>query len=169
MPVPEVVAGVRALMEGRVDGAVAAVGMGIVSEADARVGVRFLPAGQDPKGVRIASGIMPGGQVSIRSKGPAGVKSDIPIWSYGISIVASTHMSDELAYTIIKTWWEHWKELEPIHPQLRGWNPDVFVQEIATIPYHPGAIKLYKEKGKWSAEMDRNQEALMKGELLFLK
>ena len=169
VPVPEVVSGVRALMEGRVDGAVAAVGMGIVSEADARVGVRFLPAGQDPKGVRVAGGIMPGGQITIRKPGPAGIKAEIPIWSYGISVVASTHMSDEVAYTIIKTWWEHWKELEPIHPQLRGWNPDVFVQETATIPYHPGAIKLYKEKGKWSANMDKNQAALLRGELPFLK
>jgi len=169
VPVPEVVSGVRALMENRVDAAVAAVGMGIVSEADARVGVRFLPAGQDPKGVRVAGGIMPGGQVTVRRPGPAGIKSDLPIWSYGISIVASTHMSNEVAYAIIKTWSEHWKDLEPIHPQLRGWNPDVFVQETATIPYHPGAIKLYKEMGKWSAEMDRNQEALMKGELPFLK
>ncbi|MBI2183128.1 MAG: hypothetical protein HYU31_20260 [Deltaproteobacteria bacterium] len=110
-----------------------------------------------------------GGQISIGKPGPAGIKTDIPIWSYGISIVASTHMSDELAYTIIKTWWDHWKELGPIHPQLRGWNPDLFVQDIATIPYHSGAIKLYKEKGKWSADMDRNQAALMKGELPFLK
>jgi TRAP transporter TAXI family solute receptor len=169
VPVPEVVSGVRALMEGRVDGAVAAIGMGIVTEADARVGVRFLAAGNDPKGIRVAGGIMPGGKVSIRRPGPAGIKTDIPVWSYGISIVASTHMPDEVAYALVKTWWDHWKELEPIHPQLRGWNPDVFVQETATIPYHPGAIKLYKEKGKWSADMDKNQAALFRGELPFLK
>ena len=169
VPVPEVVSGVRALMEGRVDGAVAAVGMGIISEADARVGVRFLPASQDPEGIRVAAGIMPGGNVNIRRPGPAGIKVDTPLWSYGISIVASTHMSEETAYTIVKTWWEHWKELEPVHPQFRGWNPDVFVQEIATIPYHSGAIKLYKEKGKWTANMGRNQEALLRGELPFLK
>ncbi|MBI2091005.1 MAG: TAXI family TRAP transporter solute-binding subunit [Deltaproteobacteria bacterium] len=169
VPVPEVVSGVRALMEGRVDGAVAAVGMGIVSEADARVGVRFLPAGQGPEGIRVAAGIMPGGNVNIRRPGPAGVKGDTPLWSYGISIVASTHMSEETAYTILKAWWEHWKELEPVHPQFRGWNPDVFVQEIATIPYHSGAIKLYKEKGKWTANMAQNQGALLRGELPFLK
>jgi TRAP transporter TAXI family solute receptor len=169
VPVPEVVSGVRALMEGRVDGAVAAIGMGIVTEADARVGVRFLPAGDNPKGIRVAGGIMPGGKITIRKPGPAGIKTDLPVWSYGISVVASTHMPDEVAYTLVKTWWDHWKELAPIHPQLRGWNHDVFVQETATIPYHPGAIKLYKEMGKWSAEMDKNQQALLKGELPFLK
>ena len=169
VPVPEVVSGVRALMEGRVDGAVAAVGMGIVSEADARVGVRFLPASQDPAGISVAEGIMPGGNVTILRPGPAGIKMDTPTWSYGISIVASTHMSEETAYTVIKTWWEHWKELVPLHPQLRGWNPDVFVQEIATIPYHAGAIKLYKEKEKWSANLDKNQAALLRGELPMLR
>ena len=169
VPVPEVTAGVRALMEGRVDGAVAAVGMGIVSEADARVGVRFLPAGQDPQGLRVAQGIMPGGNVTARAPGPAGIKVETPLFAYGIAIVAPTHMPEAVAHTLLATWADHWKELEPIHPQLRGWRPEIFVSRTATIPYHPGAIKLYKEKGTWTAEMDRNQEALMQGELPFLK
>jgi TRAP transporter TAXI family solute receptor len=169
VPVPEVVSGVRALMEGRVDGAIAAVGMGIVSEADARVGVRFLPAGQQPERVRVAQGIMPGGDVMLRPAGPAGVKTDTSLWSYGIAVVASTNMPDEVAYTLLKSWSEHWKELEPVHPQLRGWAPDRFVQKTATIPYHSGVIKLYKEKGVWTPEMERNQEALLRGELPFLK
>ena len=169
VPVPEVVSGVRALMEGRVDGAIAAVGMGIVSEADARVGVRFLPVGQEPERVSVAQGIMPGANVIVRRAGPAGLKTDTPLWSYGIAVVASTHMPDEVAYTLLKIWSEHWKELEPIHPQFRGWGPDVFVQRTATIPYHPGAIKLYKERRTWTSEMDRDQEILMRGELPFLK
>jgi len=167
--VSEVVSGVRALMEGRVDGAIAAVGMGIVSEADARVGVRFLPAGQNPEGISVAQGIMPGGNVDIRRAGPAGVKADVPIWSYGIAVVASTHMPDEVAYTLVKTWRDHWKELEPVHPQLQGWSPDKFVQKTATIPYHPGAIKLYRETGTWTPEMGHNQEILLRGELPFLR
>lgn len=169
VPVPEVVGGIRALMDGRLDGAIGAVGMGIVSEADARVGVRFLPVGQNPEGIQLAQGIMPGGSVTVRRAGPAGLKTDTPLWSYGIAIVASTHMADEAAYALVKTWWEHWKELEPVHPQFRGWSPDKFVQETATIPYHPGAIKLYKEKGVWSADMERNQTVLLRGELPFVK
>ena len=169
VPVPEVVSGVRAVMEGRADAAAtAAVGMGIVTEADAKVGIRFLPACQNPKGIRVAQGIMPGGQVKVRSAGPAGLKQDTPLWQYPIVVAVSTHMPDEVAYTLVKTWAEHWKQLEPIHPQLRGWRPEIFVQEHATIPYHSGAIKLYKERGLWSSEMDRNQTILLKGELPFL-
>jgi hypothetical protein len=167
--VPEVVAGVRALMDGRVDAAIAAVGMGIVSEAHARVGVRFLPAGQKPEHISVAQGIMPGGNVVVRRAGPPGVKQDTPIWSYGIAVVVSTHMSDELAQSLLKTWSAHWKELGPIHPVLRGWSPDKFARKTATIPYHPGAIKFYKETGRWTSEMDRNHEFLLRGELPFLK
>jgi TRAP transporter TAXI family solute receptor len=170
VPVPEVVSGVRAVMEARADAAAtAAVGMPIVTEADAKVGIRFLPVCQNPEGIRVAQGIMPGGHVTVRKAGPAGIKQDTPLWSYGITVVASTNMPDEAAYALVKTWFEHWKELEPIHPQLRGWRPEVFVQKLATIPYHPGAIKLYREKGLWTPEMDRNQEMLLRGELPFLQ
>jgi TRAP transporter TAXI family solute receptor len=170
VPVPEVVGGVRAVMEGRADAAAtAAVGMGIVTEADAKVGIRFLPVCQDPKGIEVAQGIMPGAHVKIRKAGPAGLKQDTLLWHYGIVVTGSTHMSDEVAYTLVKTWAENWKELEPIHPQLRGWRPEVFVQKLATIPYHPGAIKFFKENGLWSPEMDRAQEMLLRGELPFLK
>ncbi len=167
--VPEVVSGIRALMDGRLDGAIAAVGMGIVSEANARVGVRFLPAGQKPEHISAAQGIMPGGNVSVQRAGPPGVKKDTPIWSYGISVVASTHMSDELVQSLLKTWSAHWKELGPIHPKLRGWSPDKFARTNATIPYHPGAIKFYKETGKWTSEMESNHAILQRGELPFLK
>jgi TRAP transporter TAXI family solute receptor len=169
VPVPEVVGGVRAVMEGRADAAAtAAVGMGIVTEADAKVGIRFLPVCQDAAGIRVAQGIMPGGHVKVRKAGPAGLKQDTPLWHYGIVVSASTHMGDDVAYNLVKTWAEHWKELEPIHPQLRGWRPEVFVQKLATVPYHRGAIKFYKEKRLWSAEMERNQEVLLRGELPFL-
>ena len=58
-----------------------------------------------------------------------------------------------------------YKELQPIHPQFRGWKPEIYVNKLATVPYHPGAIKFYKEKGAWTAEHDKLQERLLKGEL----
>jgi hypothetical protein len=35
------------------------------------------------------------------------------------------------------------------------------VDEDATIPYHPGAVKYFKEVGAWSAKMDAVQKKLL--------
>ncbi len=167
--VPEVTAGVQALMEGRAEVAIAAVGMPAVTEADAKVGVRFLPYSEDPKDVKAAQAVMPSGKVDLEKPGESGIKVNTPIWSYPISVVGSTHMSDDAAYALVKAWWDNYKELEPIHAQLVGWAPKVFVQDVATVPFHPGAIKFYKEKGVWGAKQDEMQASLLKDELPFLK
>ncbi len=44
---------------------------------------------------------------------------------------------------------------------LKEWTPDRFVSKEALIPYHPGAIRFYKEKGVWTDEMAKLQEALL--------
>ena len=72
-------------------------------------------------------------------------------------------MTDDVAYTLVKTWWDYSKELWPMHPQLRGWGPDLFVWKDAPVPYHPGAIKFYKEKGVWTPDMEDLQKRLLGG------
>ena len=37
---------------------------------------------------------------------------------------------------------------------LASWRQDRMVSRKAFIPYHPGAIKFYKEKGVWNKQMD---------------
>jgi TRAP transporter TAXI family solute receptor len=165
MPVTEVVTGVRALMDGRVDIAIAAVGMPIVAEADASIGVRFLSEPMDPASIKRHQSIMPGSTIRPVPTGIPGVKAETPVGHVPIVIQTSTHMSNDTAYALVKAWWDYHKELEPIHPQFRGWKPDIYVTKLATIPYHPGAIKFYKENGVWTAEYDKMQERLLKGEV----
>ena len=168
MPVTEVVSGVRALMDGRVDIAIGAVGMPIVAEADASIGVRFLPEPMDPESIKRHQAVMSGSTIRPVHPGIPGIKTETPVGHVPIVIQASTHMPEDAAYALVKAWWDHYKELEPIHPQFRGWVPDVYVTKLTTIPYHPGAIKFYKEKGVWTDEYNKMQERLLKGEILLL-
>jgi len=166
--VTEVVAGMRALMDGRVDIAIGAVGMPIVAEANARIGVRFLSVPADPGAIKRHQLIMPGSTIKSVPPGIPGVKVATTIGHVPIVIQSSTHMPDDVAYALVKVLWDNYKELGPIHPQFRGWEPKIYVSDLASIPYHPGSIKFYKEMGVWTAKHDDVQKRLLKGELPFL-
>jgi hypothetical protein len=167
--VPGPVPGVKAVMEGRADATNAAVGMGVVSEADATVGVRFLPGSMDPQDIKKATRVYPGGTYKVWKPGPAGIKTDTPLWTYATLGVTSIHLPDAVAYELLSAWWKYYEETWPLHPACKGWKPEMFVIKDVTVPYHSGAIKFYKEKGVWDAKMDKIQERLLKGEYPFLE
>jgi len=163
-------AAVRALAEGRLDAACVAVGMGTIAEADAQVGVRYLDAPKDSANLKVAQGMMPGGRVvTLKGGSSAGVPKDTQLWGYPTVLLVPSNMPDNVAYTLVKTWWDNYAKLAPLSPQLADWKPDIFVSKTATVPYHPGAIAFYKEKGVWTKDMEDAQQELLKGELLFLK
>lgn len=77
-------------------------------------------------------------------------------WFY---LVTTPKLSDEEAYEISKGVWINYKELGPVNPRFpRDWKPENMVTTHAGIPYHPGAIKWFKEKGVWTPEMDQLQQ-----------
>lgn len=166
--VPGAAAGVTALMEGRVDLASASIGMPVVSEANARVGVRFLPLSTKPEDVKAVAKVFPGSTVAVRQPGPPGVKEPTALMNYPLMVTTSTHLPDHVAYALVKTWWDNHKETWTLHPACKDWSPKDFVIKNVTVPYHPGAIKFYKENGAWGPEMDQVQERLLKGEYPFL-
>lgn len=90
--------------------------------------------------------------------GPLYVKGDIPAGSYkgqdkavaNIDVwnllVADKKMSDEMAYTIVKTLMEHQDELVAVHREAK--NITAQAQAGASpIPLHPGARKYWEEQG----------------------
>jgi TRAP-type uncharacterized transport system substrate-binding protein len=91
-----------------------------------------------------------------------------PMWTYPVLTVTSVHLLDEIAYEMLRVLAENYKEAQPLHPAIKEWEPKLMVMKNITVPYHDGAIKFYKEKGLWSAEMDTVQARLLKGEYPFL-
>jgi uncharacterized protein len=89
----------------------------------------------------------------------AGVtKSTVPEGLYGVvgkgyvspgflqQFIADAGLSDELVYRVTKLWWERIKEIKEVAPVFGG--ADVrMAMEHATIPFHPGALRYYKEVG----------------------
>src|SRR6476620_946973 len=62
-------------------------------------------------------------------------------------IVTNDKMSNEDAYTIVKTLVEKKADIVAVHKEAESFSLDNQVQERSPIPFHPGALKYFKEKG----------------------
>jgi TRAP transporter TAXI family solute receptor len=77
-----------------------------------------------------------------------GVAEPVPSVGSSNVLIANRSMPDQLAYDIVRTMFEHQGELATIHPEARKLS----LQRAAAgspAEFHPGAIKLYREKGVW--------------------
>ncbi|MBI2357858.1 MAG: TAXI family TRAP transporter solute-binding subunit [Deltaproteobacteria bacterium] len=163
MPVSGVVTGIQALIDGRVEASTcSSPGMPIIREADARIGVRWLPIETHPQAVKSMQKIFPGSFPDTLKSGDApGLKETIPVVGYHFYFSSGTKAEDNTVYQVLKTLWEHNEDLFKINPQLKYWTHDQVVQENAAIPYHPAAIRFLKEKRVWTPEMDKVQQELL--------
>src|SRR5215813_1183260 len=62
-------------------------------------------------------------------------------------IVTNDKMSNDDAYTIVKTLVERKADIVAVHKEAESFSLDNQVQERSPIPFHPGALKYFKEKG----------------------
>jgi TRAP transporter TAXI family solute receptor len=161
--VPGVGPAIRALIEGRADASgTGALGMGLVAELDAGKGARFISYDTSPEAIKRFQALYPAEPVRVEpGPGKVGIKEPTTMMAYDTYLVSRANLSDDAAYEIVKVLWEYNKELWPIHVGLKSWTTDKFVIEKPLVPYHPGVIKFYKEKGVWNAKVDEIQQSLL--------
>ncbi len=166
VPVAGVSQSVDALIEGRADAAWAAVGMGKVKEAAAKVGgiswLSVIKSKEDPMAKIVIGESRKRGVGVIFIKAGTAPDFNNDAWVLANYINLATHkvFSEEAAYMVTKTIWENEKELSAIHRQLKGWV-ETMVSEDAVISYHSGAIRWYKKVGVWSEKMEALQKQLL--------
>jgi TRAP transporter TAXI family solute receptor len=76
-----------------------------------------------------------------------GYKTDSDVAEVWNLIVTGKRMSDADAYTIAKTLVEKKDEILKVHKEAESFSLDNQVQDRSPIPFHPGALKYFKEKG----------------------
>jgi TRAP transporter TAXI family solute receptor len=62
-------------------------------------------------------------------------------------LVAHQNMDEKTAYNIVKAIFEHREELIRVHKEAANFKLENQKASATPIPYHPGAIKFYAEKG----------------------
>jgi TRAP transporter TAXI family solute receptor len=140
--------GARGVAEGRIDVAETGMGIGLVEEVNAAEPVRFLslPNTDKAKAILARSGVS-----LVKSDPVTGIKGDTYVIGYPLHLVSSTRVSERSVYTLVKAWWENLTELQTKHPLFKKWTKEMQAITNFTVPYHPGAIKFYKEAGVWTA------------------
>ena len=62
-------------------------------------------------------------------------------------LVANANMTDQMAYDIVKTIIDKRDDLIAVHKEAKNFTVDNQVKDYSPIPWHPGAVKYFKEKG----------------------
>ena len=62
-------------------------------------------------------------------------------------LVANANMTDQMAYDIVKTIIDKRDDLIAVHKEAKNFTVDHQVKDYSPIPWHPGAVKYFKEKG----------------------
>jgi uncharacterized protein len=162
IPVPAVNEGVDALVQGRADVTEHAINAAKIKEADASIGVRHVSIDCSPAGEKRLKQAVPGYYGRIVKPGEAtAVVEDTCFIAYDTYLSAGKGVPDAVVEAALKAVWENTDKLAPIHPLFKEWTRERAVDPEATIPYHPGAVRFYKERKVWTAEMDAVQQKLL--------
>lgn len=166
VPCENLIQGVQALMEGRVDATAIAIFAGKAKEANSTIpgGVRFLSIDGSPEGAARMAESFPGTYpvtVKANAPGTVGIKEKTTVQAYDVFLIGSTHLSVDAGYTIAKALAGNNKEVQKGHGMLSSFNKEIMVKPNVTIPYHNGAIKYYQEAGLWNEEMEKVQQELL--------
>ena len=74
-------------------------------------------------------------------------------------LVAASRVPDDMVYKVAKTMFDHIKEFHTFHGTAKEWTIKEALED-PTIPYHPGAIRYFKEMKVWTPELDKMQAEL---------
>lgn len=80
----------------------------------------------------------------------AGVAEDVPSVGIANLLVADERLGEALAYEITRALFVHRAELEAVTRVARELDPRAAVAR-SPAPFHPGAIRYYREVGAWTA------------------
>lgn len=156
VPAPNFVVGVKAFMDGRTDAGYVPFNSGIGKQAMAKLpgGWRYLSTGTAPEADAKAAEALPTARtVKIKpGKNATGVV-DNPTTLIAIDVAMFTNkdVPDDVVYKMVKTIYGGKPELIKALAAFARFDPKQMVRK-STVPYHPGAIKAYKELGIWPAK-----------------
>jgi len=85
---------------------------------------------------------------------------DMPTIGIPHFVYCYSGLPTDLVYEIMKATWSNLDRILKFHPDAKVFMGAPLAK--AVIPYHEGAVKYWKEAGKWNADLDAKQQKLLK-------
>ena len=104
--------------------------------------------------------IEPALMFGIWKKGVAFAAQDTPSLFQGCGMAVRETLDPAVVAAISKTVYAHYDEYKGSHSVLPEWSAENGVRLHMT-PFHPGAIAAFKEKGLWTAQVERRNQELI--------
>jgi len=159
---PSYSAAARAVIDGSVDVAQVSNTAPVAYEAEASAhGVAWIAVDpNDKRGWERLNKVMPA-LFPLKATAGAGISDQKPLWTQCqmFPVLCTWKRQDEnLAYTMAKAIQENYDLYKAAHPAMPGWKAEKGLAVRPQNPYHPGAIKYYKEAGLWNAQNEKWQK-----------
>lgn len=156
VPAPSVVKAANDFAAGKTDMFFFAFGSAVVRETAAKVGgLRVL--GMDPSAdalARMRKHVPPAYPLlSKPSKANVGVDKPLYVMTYEYLCLANANVGEDIVYAVTKAMHDNKDDLAKSFGAFRLFSPQRMALDLGGLPYHPGAIKYYREVGAWPPKM----------------
>ncbi|MDR2339033.1 MAG: TAXI family TRAP transporter solute-binding subunit [Deltaproteobacteria bacterium] len=88
-----------------------------------------------------------------------GTPGDVTTFGPKATLMASAKLPDEVAYRVTKAVFDNFDEFKGLHPALATLTKEELL-EGNSVPFHPGAIKYFKEAGLWKGEPPAEEQSV---------
>jgi len=152
----------RAVIDGSVDVAQVSNTAPISYEAEASVhGVGWIATDpEDKEGWTRLNKVMPA-LFPIKATTGGGISEEKPVWNqcqmYPV-VITWASQDEETVYMMTKAIQENYDLFKDAHPSMPNWKAEIGLASRPGNPYHPGAIKYYKEAGLWNDQNEKWQK-----------
>lgn len=153
VPVSNFIDGVEMLGNGRVDAALIPPGTGVAQRANAdlsgRDGLRFLSLDDSPEAVERMQAVVPVATVDTMEPAPGlpGIIGPTNVLRHPYWLIGGAHLDEEFVYELVKAMDANKGLLADSFGPFRGFTTEGMHVEHESVPYHPGALRYYREIG----------------------
>lgn len=153
VPTPNFITGAKLLMAGRVDAAYFPLNTAIAKQANATIkgGIRYVKMKCTPEAEAKIKEIVPAASLGKARPGKnatAVVEDPTCFINVTFTLVTGKHVPEDVVYKLVMTMYNNKPELVKSLGAFGRWDPKNMAAPHPN-PYHPGAIRAYKELGIW--------------------